>query len=108
MTGHEGRSDPKAPLVATTRTALIAGVARQIAAALGGSPVQYEAAALGVVEYLEQRTPSTVEPPRDGIARVLGGEGDVLSHADRAALEDAADRIIAYHHAIDRPIAGMH
>jgi hypothetical protein len=103
VTGPEGDE----PLPATTRTARIDRVAGVIAAGVGGSPDECQAAAVAVVEYLERRTPSTVESPRDGIARVLGGEGDLLSHADRAALEDAADRIVDYYGAIGSPIEGV-
>ncbi len=95
MTGPEADEPP----VATTRTARIGRVAEVIAATVGGPPDECQVAAVAVVEYLERRTPTTVESPRDGIARVLGGEGDLLSHADRAALEDAADRIVDYYRA---------
>lgn len=76
-----------------------------IAATVGGPPDESQVAAGAVVEYVERRTPTTVESPRDGIARVLGGEGDLLSHADRAALEDVADRIVDYYRAIGWPIS---
>ena len=103
MTGPEADQ----PSVATTRAARIDRVAGVIAATVGGPPDECQVAAVAVVEYLDRRTPTTVESPRDGIARVLGGEGDLLSHADRAALEDAADLIVDYHRAAGWPINGV-